>query len=98
MNGLRRAAALATVLATSILLTTGISAAGAQKDDKNTKDSDGKPKVSLKAQPVIAMSPARVVLTAELTGGANDFEEFYCPSVEWDWGDDTRSEKSDDCA
>src|SRR5436309_12883886 len=73
---------------------------GLQKDDKTLKDKDQdpRPKVSLKAQPVIAMSPARVVLTAELTGGANDFEEFYCPSIEWDWGDDTRSEKSDDCA
>ena len=44
------------------------------------------------------MAPARVVLTAELTGGANDFEEFYCPSVEWEWGDGTKSESSSDCA
>ena len=73
-------------------------ASAQQKDDKNAKDQDSRPKVSLKAQPVIAMSPARVVLTAELTGGANDFQEFYCPAIEWDWGDDTRSEKSDDCA
>src|SRR5205807_5322317 len=94
MNGLRRVAAS---VATSIALTTGASAARLQKDDKTTKE-DTRPKVSLKAQPVIAMSPARVVLTAELTGGANDFEDFYCPAIEWDWGDDTRSEKSDDCA
>ncbi|PYR25830.1 MAG: hypothetical protein DMF98_10905 [Acidobacteria bacterium] len=43
------------------------------------------------------MSPARVVLTAELQGGANDYEEFYCPSVEWDWGDGTHSESTLDC-
>jgi hypothetical protein len=99
MNRLRRIAAS---VATSVALAGAVSAAGLQKDDKNAKDEknaqDSKPKVSLKAQPVIAMSPARVVLTAELTGGANDFQEFYCPAIEWDWGDDTRSEKSDDCA
>jgi hypothetical protein len=43
------------------------------------------------------MSPSRVVLTAELIGGANDLEEFYCPTVEWDWGDGTQSEASSDC-
>jgi len=86
-------ASVATVIALA-----GTMAAAQQKDDKNPKEPDPRPKVSLKAQPVIAMSPARVVLTAELTGGANDFQEFYCPAIEWDWGDDTRSEKSDDCA
>ena len=94
MNGLRRMVAS---VATSVALA-GTMAAAQQKDDKNPKEPDPRPKVSLKAQPVIAMSPARVVLTAELTGGANDFQEFYCPAIEWDWGDDTRSEKSDDCA
>jgi hypothetical protein len=71
---------------------------------KNTKDKDqkdapdsGRPKVSLRAQPVVAMAPARVVLTAELTGGANDFEEFYCSAVEWEWGDGTKSESANDC-
>ena len=44
------------------------------------------------------MSPARVVLTAELVGGANDFEEYYCPAIEWDWGDGTHSASSTDCA
>src|SRR5436309_5459496 len=73
---------------------------GLQKDDKTLKDKDQdpRPKVSLKAQPVIAMSPARVVLTAELVGGANDFEEFYCPAIEWEWGDGTQSESASDCA
>jgi hypothetical protein len=32
-----------------------------------------------------------------MVGGANDFEEYYCPTVEWDWGDDTRSESTIDC-
>ena len=71
-----------------------------QKSDKDSKDSSDaqKPKLSLKAQPAISMSPSRVVLTAEITGGPNDFEEFYCPTVVWAWGDGTQSEASADCA
>ena len=71
-----------------------------QKSDKDSKDNSDskKPKLSLKAQPAISMSPSRVVLTAEITGGANDFEEFYCPTVVWGWGDGTQSEASADCA
>jgi hypothetical protein len=55
-----------------------------------------KPKVSVKANPTMGMSPVRVVVTADLTGG-EDSEELYCPSVEWEWGDDTRSTNSADC-
>lgn len=94
MSALRRVAAS---VAMSVAVATALTAAGLQKDDKPSRDQDARPKVSLKAQPVIAMSPARVVLTAELTGGANDFQDFYCPAIEWDWGDDTRSEASADC-
>jgi len=53
-----------------------VASAAAQKADKDNPD-NRRPKVTLKAQPVIAMAPARVVLTAELNGGANDFDEFY---------------------
>jgi hypothetical protein len=98
MNRLRR---MVFSVATSVALAVTVTGARQKDDknaDKNAKEQDSRPKVTLKAQPVIAMSPARVVLTAELTGGANDFQEFYCPAIEWDWGDDTRSEKSDDCA
>ena len=27
----------------------------------------------------------------------DDFAEFYCPTVEWVWGDDTRAESTVDC-
>jgi hypothetical protein len=60
-------------------------------------DKDKRPKVSVKANPSMATSPARVVASADLSGGANDYEEFYCASIEWDWGDDTRSTTSADC-
>ena len=69
----------------------------AQKTDPK-ETSESRPKLSLKAQPMIAISPARVVLTAELLGGANDYEEYYCPAVVWAWGDGTESENSTDCA
>jgi hypothetical protein len=86
--------------ASLLVAATFVTAVSAQKADKDQKDNADarRPKLSLKAQPVIAMAPARVVLTAELNGGANDFEEFYCPSVEWEWGDGTKSESSSDCA
>lgn len=70
-------------------------AQGPPKD--GPKESDRRPKIVMRSQPSIGTSPARVVLTAELVGGADDFEEYYCASVEWVWGDDTASESSSDC-
>lgn len=65
-------------------------------DDKDKKDVK-RPSLSVKASPMVSFAPARITLTAELKGGPNDYEEFYCPTVEWDWGDDTRSESTADC-
>ena len=56
-----------------------------------------KPSINIRTNPRSGFSPLRVVLTAELTGGADDFEDFYCASVEWDWGDGTKSESKSDC-
>ncbi|HEX5475383.1 MAG TPA: hypothetical protein VFX12_12030 [Vicinamibacterales bacterium] len=56
-----------------------------------------RPSISVKASPMIAFSPARIVLTADLKGGANDYAQFYCSTVEWDWGDGTVSQESNDC-
>ena len=58
---------------------------------------DKKASVSLKANPSIGFSPARVVVTAEVKGGPDDAEQLYCATVEWIWGDDTRSESKTDC-
>ena len=63
--------------------TASVVAAGAANDKKAS--------ISLKATPAIGFSPARIVVTAEVRGGPNDSEELYCASVEWIWGDDTRS-------
>ena len=56
-----------------------------------------KPSITVRANPSAGFSPLRVVLSAELKGGPDDFAEFYCPSIEWVWGDDTRAETSADC-
>jgi hypothetical protein len=56
-----------------------------------------KPSINIRANPTAGFSPLRVVLTAEIKGGSDDFKEFYCPTVEWDWGDDTRAESTADC-
>jgi hypothetical protein len=56
-----------------------------------------KPSLSLKATPAISFSPARVRASAEVRGGADDYQEFYCPTIEWEWGDGTASESTEDC-
>src|SRR5262245_11570514 len=55
-----------------------------------------KPSLSLKASPAVSFAPSRVVLVAEVKGG-DDVESFYCPSVEWEWGDGTVSSAEADC-
>lgn len=87
---------------TAIALATSLALAaqqdGGRDSERPKRDQEGKrPRVTLRAQPPIAVAPARVVLTAELTGGADDFEDYYCPSIQWDWGDDTASESTSDC-
>jgi hypothetical protein len=66
------------------------------EQDKAAKEKK-KPSMSLRASPSAGFSPLRVFLTAEIKGGDDDFSEFYCPTVEWVWGDDTRAESTVDC-
>ena len=56
-----------------------------------------KPSLSLKATPTVSFAPARIVVVAEVKGGPDDLEEFYCPTVEWEWGDFTSSTVEADC-
>jgi len=57
----------------------------------------GRPSINLRSSPAAAFAPARIVVTAELSGGADDFEEYYCAKVEWTWDDGTVSEAQYDC-
>jgi hypothetical protein len=85
----RRALSLLAVLV--VALATG-QASGAQRsgDDK-------KPSLSLRATPPVGFSPLRVRLVVDVRGGSDDYQDFYCPAIEWDWGDGTVSGNSEDC-
>ena len=85
----RRALSLLAVLAVAVA--TG-SASEAQRggDDK-------KPSLSLRATPPVGFSPLRVRLVVDVRGGSDDYADFYCPAIEWDWGDGTTSGNSEDC-
>lgn len=56
-----------------------------------------KPSIALKANPAVSFSPARIVFSVDLRGGSDDYEEFYCATVTWEWGDGTESENTMDC-
>lgn len=58
---------------------------------------DRKPSLSLTATPQAGFSPLRVRIVIDVRGGADDYAEFYCPSIEWDWSDGTVSESAEDC-
>lgn len=60
-------------------------------------DKDGRPSVSLRAAPRVAVAPARIVFTVELKGG-EDGEELHCLTLKFDWGDGTKSESQGECA
>jgi hypothetical protein len=56
-----------------------------------------KPNMTMRVTPASGFAPLKVSVSVVLTGGANDFQDFYCPSIEWEWGDDTKSEEKIDC-
>jgi len=58
---------------------------------------DKKPSLSLKATPPAGFAPLRVHVAVDVRGGSNDYADFYCPTVQWDWDDGTISETSEDC-
>lgn len=92
MNSRRAFPSLAALLALTLLDGAWSPLAGAGRQEENKK-----PSLSLKATPPISFSPAKVRVAAEVRGGADDYEEFYCPTIEWDWGDGTISENTEDC-
>ncbi len=58
---------------------------------------DGKlPALEVRTVPRVAFSPVSVLVVAELRGG-DDLEELYCPEIEWDFDDGTKSLHEADC-
>ncbi len=87
--------AAATAL-TGLLLATA-SASGLQRESSESRESDRRPSLSLRVSPPLGFTPLRARLTAELRGGADDHVDYYCPTLEWEWGDGTTSENTEDC-
>ena len=79
-------------LAVLLLLLAASAAGPASADGVKLK----KPRLDLRATPRMAFSPVRILMTAELTGGA-DVEEYHCPEIEWDWDDGGKSMQESDC-
>jgi hypothetical protein len=88
-----RSLLVAAVLAGALTPSSVSSLPGDDKSEDKTK----RPALSVRASPAISFSPVRVRAVAELKGGSDNDQEFYCAGVEWDWGDQTRSEESTDC-
>lgn len=81
----------------SAFLLTSSSLPAAQSSEKEQKKEPKRPSLSLKATPGTGMVPARISATAEFKGGDDDFQDYYCPAIEWTWGDGTVSEAANDC-
>ena len=78
---------------TFVVVCVVLSIAASNKDRKD----NGRAILSLRATPAMAFAPARITLSAQLKGDVGDKEDLYCPTVEWDWGDGTISQSSNDC-
>jgi hypothetical protein len=56
-----------------------------------------KPSLSLRITPPVGFAPLRTRLVVDVRDGDDDYADFYCPTIEWDWGDGTVSANSEDC-
>ena len=93
----RRAACTLVAAVAAAMLSVPASGGQSGSSAPEPRDGDRKPSLSLRATPPIGFTPLRVRAVAEVKGGANDYADLYCTSVEWDWGDGTVSENSEDC-
>ena len=84
--------AVCTLVAAVALGFTSGAVADAQRENEARK-----PSVAFRVTPPIGFSPLRVRVQVDLRGGTDDFADFYCAKVEWDWADGTVSESSEDC-
>ena len=55
------------------------------------------PRLNLRTTPRMALgAPVQVLVIAELSGG-DEVEDYYCPALEWEWGDGSKSVRESDC-
>ena len=70
-----------------------------EQSHTNTSEqqSTERPSLSLRVSQEFNSRRGLVRASLEIRGGSDNYEEFYCPALEWDWGDDTFSEAKRDC-
>ncbi len=85
----RFATRFAATFAALAMLASGAGAAAQEKAKR--------PKLSVRPSASMGFVPATITFTAELKEGDNDFADYYCASIEWDWDDGTTAESEDDC-
>jgi hypothetical protein len=91
---LRRRAGCLTVAA----FATSVAFGGAPADaGQRGSDDNKKPSVAFKATPPVGFAPLKVRVVVDIKGGADDYADFYCATVEWDWADGNISGSSEDC-
>jgi hypothetical protein len=66
--------------------------------DAQRGNDDKKPSLAFRVTPPFGFAPLKVRVTVDVRGGADDYPDFYCPAIEWDWADGTESETTEDCA
>src|SRR5215217_693930 len=87
----------AVVCATALAFSICVTPSRAQDSETKPKSEPKRPSLNVKATPGTGMVPVRITVAAELKGGDDDFQEYYCPTIEWNWGDGTISEEAKDC-
>jgi hypothetical protein len=83
--------AFCTLAAALALFVSGVAA------DAQRNGADRKPSLSFRATPPVGFTPLRVRVVVDVRGGSDDYADFYCPTIEWEWGDGTVSESAEDC-
>jgi hypothetical protein len=89
-----------TLLLLAVLLAVAFTAGAAPPQGQDTdkqQNRNKRPKITVKAQPTMGRAPLRVLFSAELVGGADDYEEYYCPTVVWEWSRGNASQSEVDC-
>jgi hypothetical protein len=77
-----------------ILTALVLALAGAEASAKEPKPK--RPKAEARAIPALGVAPLEVLVILDLKGG-DELEELYCPEVEFDWADGSKSVQESDC-
>jgi hypothetical protein len=68
------------------------------QSDREAAPKQERPSISISLTPRAGLAPVEVRAVVELKGGSDNFEEYYCATLEWEWDDGALSESTTDCA